>query len=140
MLEHPETVPEVSRSGVLDCFLHEDLRRLGAYLVERGREGHGRAPSILDVLAVWPEDPIRERLQRLSVTASPYDPGVVDRIRADAVHRIRRRWFRERHRLLAEALRDAQERGDQAGSEKLLRRKESLLKEEQGVDIKHSNQ
>ncbi len=140
MLEHPETVPEVSRSGILDCFLHEDLKRFGAYLVERGREGHGQTLSIQDLLTAWPEDPIRERVQRLYVTASPYDPGMVDKIRIDAVHRIRRRWFRERHRLLAETLRAAQDRGDQAGSEQLLRQKEGLLKEEQGVDIKRSKE
>jgi DNA primase len=138
MLEHPETIPEISRSGILDCFLHEDLKRFGAYLVKQGCEGHGQTPSIQDLLAAWPEDPIRERVQRLSVTASPYDPGMVDKIRVDTIHRIRRRWFRGKHRLLAEALRDAQDRGDQAGSEELLRRKESLLREEQGVDINRS--
>jgi len=135
VIEYPEKMAWVVENGVLDHFVHDDLRDFGRSLDRCRRASARRTPLLQDVLENCPDGPIRDRLLECSVSRSPYDPDVADRVLADAARRIRRRWYREKHRRLAESLREARDRGDTAAGEALLREKETLLREEMKADV-----
>jgi hypothetical protein len=73
---------------------------------------------------------LRERLLRKVIDESSYDEKVLDRLLADTVKQIKRRWYREIKKILMIKMNKAQEAGDMNLCNELLNEKERLLKEE----------
>ncbi len=133
MLEKPESIREVIEAGVLACFQSRELRAAGealAALWQRGGAAAVRPAGFVHGLA---EGPLKQRLLECLVEGLPQEEALLDRIVADTIRQIQRRWFRQQHRLLRIRLQEAQERGDAALCERLLREKEGLLEAEKGA-------
>jgi DNA primase len=130
MLECPDRIPEVAASGVLACFTTEQLRSLGERLLAAaGKEG-GTMPDIFALVNGLEEGPVRSRLLDLLMGESPYQVEWMDRLVADTLLKIRRKWYKERHRILKGKIVKAEEAGDRELCDSLLREKERLFQEE----------
>ncbi len=128
MLEYPFKIPEVIDGKVLDYFMSDDLKRLGNVLGQSyGRNGK---LNISDVVGDLEGGFVKERLLKLTMTESPYDAAVVDRVFDDSVKRIKQKWYKGKCKGLNRELVKAQEMNDQKTWNTLLMEKEKLLKEE----------
>ena len=129
MLEYHDKIPAIIVTGVLDYFMNEELRVLGKAL-------HGYPDGIgsLDTLLIidrLDNEPIKGRLLKLMIDESPYDERVIDRLIADTIKQIKRKWYKEKHRILKMKLIKAEEANDRDLCIHLLTEKERLLREEQ---------
>ncbi len=127
-LEYPYKIPEIIDGKVLDYFMSDDLKRLGNVLGQSyGRSGKLNVSDVVDGLE---DGVVRERLLKLTMTESPYDDAVIDRVFDDSVKRIKQKWYRGKRKSLNRELVKAQETNDQKIWNTLLMEKEKLLKEE----------
>jgi len=76
---------------------------------------------------------VRTRLLDLLMRESPYRSEWMDRLLADTIRKIRRKWYQERHRILKEKIVKAEEAGNRMLCEELLREKDRLHREEKGL-------
>jgi DNA primase len=129
MLEYPGRLTAVGESGVLDCFRTEELKPLGEGLLAMGRQEKemGDIPSLIGALT---DGPLRERLLSLLVQESPYQEELIDRVMADTIRQIKRKWYKERHMILQREIRKADQAEDREVCNALLREKEKLQQEE----------
>lgn len=126
MMEYPERVPAVARARVLDFFVSDELKRLGQVIIEGERDGN----SLIDDLE---DGPVKERLLKLMMEQPFSDSDIAGRELKDSILKIRGKWYKSRHALLKKELIRAQQMGDRALSDRLLRDKDKLLKEERGL-------
>jgi len=128
MLEYPTLTPRVAESGVLNCFLTEELKSLGErILADAGKEEMPDASSLVSGLA---EGPVRVKILALLMRESPYHEEWMDRLLVDTTRQIRRKWCKERHRILRRQIGKAEEDGNGELCARLLREKERLMQEE----------
>jgi hypothetical protein len=133
MLECPERIPAVAMSGVMACFTTEELRSLGERLLTAaGKEG-GAIPDGFSLVNGLEEGPVRAKLLDLLMSESPYQEEWMDRLFADTLRKIQRKWYKERHRMLKAQIVKADEAGNRELCDGLLREKERLLQEEKGL-------
>ena len=132
MLERPDRIPAVAVSGVLACFTSEELRLLGERLLTTMEKQGGTIPDLFSLVngIGMEEGPVRARLLDLLMGESPYPEELVDRLIADTLQKIRRKWYKERHRILKGKIVKAEEAGDRELCDSLLREKEGLFQEE----------
>lgn len=131
MLEYPFRIPDVAGSGVLDQFDAGTLKTFAESLVDVfSRDGR---IDVSDLAMEIPEEGIRQKILEALVRKQPLDENLVERFFWDSVGQIRRRWFRKQHEQLRRNLLSAQERGDSALCEALLREKEQLLNVERNL-------
>jgi DNA primase len=128
MLEYPALIPRVAESGVLGCFLTEELRFLGERLLSAA--GKEDASTLVSAL---PDGPIKAKILDLLMRESPYQEEWMDRLLIDTTRQIHRRWYRERHNTLRRQIVKAEEEGDEELCARLLREKERLIQEEKGL-------
>jgi DNA primase len=130
MLEYPAWIPMVSASGVLSCFKTEELKSLGSALLEAAQKG-GEAPwELSSLVSGLTEGPVREKLLDLLVRESPHQEELMQRLMADTIRKIQQKWYKERQRVLKGRIVKAEEAGDRALCDSLLREKEMLHREE----------
>jgi len=130
MLEYPAWIPMVSASGVLLCFKTEELKSLGSALLETAQK-RGEAPwDLSSLVSGLTEGPVREKLLDLLVRESPHQEELMQRLLTDTIRKIQQKWYKERHRVLKGRIVKAEEAGDRALCELLLREKEMLHREE----------
>ena len=130
-LEYPYKISEIIDEKVMDYFMSADLKKLGNVLEQSyGRNGKLNVSDIVDGLE---DGAVKERLLKLTMTESPYDATVIDRVFADSVKRIKQKWYRGERKSLNRRLVKAQEMNDQKLWSTLLMEKERLLKEERGL-------
>lgn len=133
MIECPDRIPTVASSGVLSCFTTDELKSLGEGLVTAFQKRGGTAPEPFPLLNNLAEGPVRTRLLDLLMRESPYQSEWMDRLLADTIRKIRRKWYQERHRILKEKIVKAEEAGNRMLCEELLREKDRLHREEKGL-------
>jgi DNA primase len=125
MLEYPFRIPDVAVSGVLEQFEIASLRTFAETIVDAyGREGR---LDVATLTAEISEDGVRQNLLKKLVQKEPLDETLLERYLRDSIGQIRKKWFRRRHEQLRRDLLAAQERGDGAREEELLREKGRLL-------------
>jgi DNA primase len=130
MLEYPAWIPMVSASGVLSCFKTEELKSLGSALLEAAQK-RGEAPwDLSSLVSGLTEGPVREKLLDLLVRESPHQEELMQRLMADTIRKIQQKWYKERQRVLKGRIVKAEEAGDRALCDSLLREKEMLHREE----------
>jgi DNA primase len=132
LLEYPQKTIFVEKENILDYFLQPELKVLGGKIIDAYK-----LLGFVDLSLILPtvEDaPLREKIFRLMMEALPADDEVmVEKIFADNIRQIRKKWYKDQHRQIKFKLAQAQEKGNQELLNRLLREKEKLLNEERGL-------
>jgi DNA primase len=117
MLQHPDLIEEVKESGVIGCFQEAALRSLAEIVTRVSHPPHGDfIPSQVHDLLPAPE--LRECLTRLLL--DPCDLSDARLHMGDWLDAVQLRHQKQRRLDLREALRQAEQEGDQAQIRKLL--------------------
>lgn len=128
MLEYPQNILLVENEDVLDYFLDEPLKDLGAKMIQTYK-----LLGFIDLHVLLPTDadkPLKDMIYKLSIEAPPTDESMVERNFADNIRRIKEKWYREKKRLLQHQLRQAQEEGNQDMIRELTVQKLDLMRQE----------
>jgi DNA primase len=125
MLEYPQKTAQVESEGILDYFLHPALKHLGGKIVESSK-----LLGFVDlgvILASDDDAPLRERLFQLMIEALPADDVMLEKLFADNIRQIKKKWYKEQHRQIKIKLAKAQETKDEILLNGLLQEKENIL-------------
>jgi DNA primase len=128
LMMHPEKLAVMAETNILNYFISPDLKSLGEEL-KMFATGPGNFDAV-EFISRLDSGVLRERLLRKVIDESSYDEKVLDRLLADTVKQIKRRWYREIKKILMIKMNKAQEAGDMNLCNELLNEKERLLKEE----------
>ena len=130
MLEYPYTISDIVQKNIFDYFMSANLKSLAERLRDSfQREGAEGFDGSLFIQTI--EDKVtRQKLLKKIIDESPYDEGMVDRIIKDAMKQVKRKWYKEKRRMLTTEIKRADENGNHELSNRLLAEKERLLKEE----------
>lgn len=125
LLEYPQKAIQAKSENIADFFLEPQLKALTEKIIETYE-----LLGFVDLSIILPanEDaPLREKLFRLMMEALPSDNLTLEKIFADNIRQIKKKWFKEQHNRIRFELRQAQEKGNHDLLDKLLREKEGLL-------------
>ena len=128
LLEYPQKTNYVESEKVLDFFLHPELKHLGEKIVETYR-----LLGFVDINVILPSDddrPLREKMHKLIMEASPTDDAMVEKNFTDNIRRIKEKWYKDQHRQLKLKLAYAQESGNEEILSSLLYEKAELIAKE----------
>ncbi len=128
MLEYPQNILLVESEEIIDLFLDEQLKDLGAKMIQTYK-----LLGFIDLQVLLPTDadkPLKDMIYKLSIEAPPTDENMVGRNFADNIRRIKEKWYREKKRLLQHQLRQAQEDGDEEMIRELTFQKQDLIRQE----------
>lgn len=128
MLEYPQRTIEVEEVKILNYFLQPRLKALGEKIIETYKLLGFVDLSV--ILAADEDAPLRERIFRLMMEAQPLEDVMLERIFADNIRQIKKKWYKDQHRLIKFKLAAAQEKGNQDILKELLKEKEKLLIQE----------
>lgn len=131
MLEYPGRIPAVAEAGILGCFAGEELRRFGESLLDRGGQDDDPRWSAAAIVSDLAEGPLRETLLKGLLGESPFEAPLIDRLLADTIGQIRRKWLRQRDRQLRQKIARAEAAGDRGLGEQLLKEYDALLREKE---------
>ena len=128
ILERPALIGKVAQSGVLQCLLTEELKLLGEKLLAAAESEE--TPDLSSFVGGLAEGPVREKILAQLMGESPYREEWADRLLADTIRKIYRKWYKERHRVLRRQIVKAEEDGNDELCARLIREKERLTQEE----------
>jgi DNA primase len=128
MLSFPHKIGQIKETNVLDFFATENLKQLAEDIQKRFTAGKAvDPPSILDQLT---DGTLRQWLLGRMVEESACDNDTLERVLSDTVIKIKKKWYKEKHRLLKLRLVKAQEAGDFDAINQLLMEKARLSNDE----------
>ncbi|MDQ5985379.1 MAG: DNA primase [Syntrophus sp. SKADARSKE-3] len=128
MLSYPRKIDQVKQSNVLAYFVTESLKTLGENIQKRfAADGSIEPASIIDSLA---DGELRKRILGRLVEDGTWDVETLERVFSDTVIKIKKKWYKEKHRLLKMHLIKAQEAGDFERINQLLMEKARLSENE----------
>jgi DNA primase len=131
MMENPSRIHDVVQGNILAFFMSDTLKGLAETITASHRKGQPlRLAEMIDRID---NGAVRETLLKMTVTATPPDSAVSERLFDDTVKRIKERWYKERQRDLRVRLLRAQEAGDQELFNRLLDEKERLRHEQKDL-------
>lgn len=128
MLEYPQQIIRVESDGILDYFLQPELRNLGRKIID-----NYKLLGFIDIGVILPADEdsaMRKRLFSSMMQALPADDAMLEKIVADNIKQIQKKWYKEQHRQIKLRLSKAQESGNEDLINKLLHEKEDMLMKE----------
>jgi DNA primase len=131
MMENPSRIHDVVQGNVLAFFMSDSLRGLAETITTSHRKG--QPLRLAEMIGRIESGALRETLLELTVSATPPDSTVSERLFDDTVKRIKERWYKERQRDLRVRLLRAQEAGDQELFNRLLDEKERLRHEQKDL-------
>jgi DNA primase len=130
MLEYPSVITEIIKKNIIDCFMSANLKSLAAkltdYYAKEGPEGFDASQFIQTI----DNELIKKKLLRKMIDENPYDEKLIDRVTADAMKQIKRKWYRERYRVMKMKIKKAEENDNQELWAKLLEELQRLQREE----------
>ncbi|MDO8784647.1 MAG: DNA primase [Syntrophales bacterium] len=130
MLEYPDKIPAILETGILDCFMSEELRALGKVLPESpDRNGDTGCLDTFLIINRLDNESLRGRLLKLLIDESPYNEKVIDQLIADTIKQIKRKWYKEKDRTLRTKLAEEADDWDQCIYLLGEKEKERLLRE-----------
>jgi DNA primase len=132
LLEYPQKTLQVKNENILDFFLQPQLKELGNKIIETYKLLGFVDLSI--ILSTDEEAPLREKIFRLMMEALPSDDVMLEKIFADNIKQIKKKWYKDQHRRIKFKLADAQEKGNQELLNRLVHEKEKLLVEERELN------
>ena len=128
LLEYPQKATQIENENILDFFLQPELKILGGKIVEAYK-----LLGFVDINIILSADedkPLLERIHKLRMEAVSVHDDLVEKIFADNIRQIKRKWYKEQHQQIKLRLGKAQENGDEELLSNLLREKEKLLTKE----------
>ena len=126
LIEFPDKISQVLEEGIFEFVLNQDLKRLGLELKDRYHD----KLVITDLIEVIGSQWLRENILKLTVSDNPFGKDVSDKVLSDTIVKIKKKWFKARHKELSAELREAQEKEDLALCRRLVSDKEHLRREE----------
>ncbi len=129
MMEYPDRIPRVRDAAVLPYFTDSPLKRLGEILIADAEGG----PDISLLLDRLESGAVREELHRLLIGEKAFDEQNVDKLLADTVGHIMRKWYEKRRGKLKAEIGRAQKAGDDELSIRLLGEFQRLKEQERLV-------
>jgi DNA primase len=130
MLEYPSMVPEIVQKNVFDYFMSANLKslvvKLADYYAKKGAKGFDASQFVQAI----DNEFIKNKLLRMMMDENPYDEKVIDRVVADAMKQVKRKWNKERYRVLKTKIKKAEENNDQELWASLLEELQRLQREE----------
>ena len=133
MLEYPLKISEIVRQDIFDFFMSTNLQSLAHRLKnsfeKEGSEGFDASLFIQNI----EHETIRQKLLKKMINENPYNEGIIDRIITDTLKQIKRKWYKEKRRMLTTEIKKADEGGNHELSNRLLVEKERLLREEKAL-------
>jgi DNA primase len=133
MLEYPGKIPEMIDTGILDYMTNPDLRAFGIAIKESFDADGSKAIDSSFLVDRLGNGMIREKLLKIMVDEPPYDDKMADKILNGAIRQIKRKWYKEKHRVLIMELVKAKEMGDRELEKNLLAEEERLRSEEKAL-------
>jgi len=134
LLEGPELIPTLGEGDIFAFFKSEGLKAVGESLLLNSEKEGGKNLNMVSLLAGVEDEGIKKSLYGLMVGDNPYTGEQRDRLLADTAKQIRRRWYKEQHRILKEKISKADRDGDRELCYSLLQEKERLLNEAKNLD------
>ena len=128
LLEYPQKTIQAENENILDYFLQPKLRVIGKKIIDAYK-----LLGFVDIgviLADEEDSSLRERIFQLMIKALPADDVMLEKIFADNVRQIKKKWYKDQHRQIKLKLGKAQENGNEELMNKLLHEKENLLMKE----------
>ncbi len=129
MLEYPSVVPEIVKKKIFDCFMSANLKSLATRLADTCAKEGAKGFDASQFIQSIDDELIRKKLLRMMIDENPYDKGVVDRVTEDAMNQVKRKWYRERSRVLKMKIKEAEEKDNNELWAKLLEELQSLQRE-----------
>jgi DNA primase len=130
MLECPSVVPEIVKKNIFDCFMSANLKSLAVKLADYyGKEG-SKGFDASEFIQAIDNEFIKRKLLRMMIDENPYDKKVIDRVTADAMKQVKRKWYKEKSRVLKTKIKKAEENDNHELWAKLLEELQRLQKEE----------
>lgn len=128
LLEYPQKALRAETEDALDFFMQPELKILGKKIISTYK-----LLGFIDVgllLSADEEAPLREKIFQLMMAALPVDDVMLEKIFADNIRQIKKKWYKEQHLQLKLKLIRAQEIGNSSLVEELLREKEKIIAQE----------
>ncbi len=130
MLEYPSVVPEIVKKNIFDCFMSANLKSLAVKLADYYAKEGSKGIDASQFIQAIDNEAIRKKLLRMMIDENPYGEKVVDRVTADAMKQVKRKWYKERYRALKAKIKKAEENDNQELWAKLLEELQRLQREE----------
>lgn len=134
LLENPELIRTLGDGAIFGFFKSAGLKTVGENLLLNSEKAGGKKLNMVSLLADLEDENIKKRLYALMVGENPYQGEQFDRLLADTAKQIRRRWYKEQHRILKEKLARADRDGNRELCDSLLQEKERLFNEEKNLN------
>jgi DNA primase len=127
LLEYPQKTIQAENENILDYFLQPKLRVIGKKIIDAYK-----LLGFVDIGVILADEDssLRERIFQLMIKALPADDVMLEKIFADNVRQIKKKWYKDQHRQIKLKLGKAQENGNEELMNKLLHEKENLLMKE----------
>jgi DNA primase len=133
LLEYPQKTIFMENENILDYFLQPQIKALGAKIIDAYKLLGFVDLSL--ILTAAEDAPLREKIFRLMMEAVPVDDEeMAEKIFADNIRQIKKKWYRDQHRQIKFKLAQAQEKGNRELLERLLQEKENLLNKERSLN------
>jgi DNA primase len=130
MLEFPSVVPEIAKKNIFDCFMSVNLKSLALKLTDYYAKEGAKGFDASQFIQAIDNEFIKKKLLRMMIDDNPYDEKLIDRVTADAMKQIKRKWYKERCRVLKTKIKKAEENDNQELWARLLEELQTLQKEE----------
>jgi DNA primase len=128
MMDYPQKIMQVEREKILDFFAQPEIQQLGRKIIETYK-----LLGFIDlnvVLSDAAHSSLREKMYKIMMKNVPVDETMMEKIFADNIRQIKRKWYREQHRQIKIKLSKAQENGNQDLINRLIHEKENLMIQE----------
>jgi len=132
LMEYPQKILQVENEKIFDLFLQPQLKDLGYKIIE-----NYTLLGFVDlniILSADEDAPLREKILRLMMESLPTEDVLLEKIFADNIRQIKKKWYKDQHRRIKFKLTQAQEDGDQELLNRLVQEKEKLLIEERELN------
>jgi DNA primase len=134
MLQYPERIPAAAETAILQYLKEEDAGAVAKAILDSLRsDGKVDVASLVDGFH-QPADR-RKLMQWIMEKEPPLEGPVIDRMFADGIRQLKKRWYRDRHRELKLRLGKAERAGDDEACRSLLTEIQRLSSEETSLHV-----
>jgi len=131
MLEWPAKINVMVDTYVLDYFLNDDLKKIAQEIEEAVKNGETLDSSrLMDRIG---HEGMKEKFFESMINETIKDHTLIDRYIKDTIRHIKKRWYKDKKRILQTELQRAEGMGDMELCNRLLNEKETLSKEERNL-------
>lgn len=134
LLENPDLIPSLQDGKIFVYFRSAELKAVGELLLAHAEKEGGKKINVITILDEVENEATKKMIYALLVGGNPYYGEDASRLLDDTARQIRRKWYRDQHRVLRERLAKAERVGDGELCLSLLREKERLQREEKHLD------